>query len=543
MVLVVRRLITCLQNYDTMADLTNEIEKLPSDLEKLYEHMLGSQSVEHRVLGSKYLQLVLCSMDLGIDLHLLQLSFAERDAYKMALEAPIGDLTPEAADWRCKSTEGRLRSRCCGLIEAMPIKRVQSDGALNKFDKKVQFFHRTVAEFLQLVNIWRDVRSLTAESQFDAREALVSSTLAEFKAIRFKDFPMATFVDNSLTQRLFRMLAYVPELEESFRDQVFYKLYLPEFKRVQYYWHDSSLFTSYDEEFKAVEDSIHRSRSQLKLGNANSFALSCLVRTPINELGKRLRQLRGLSITITPAHMVAHFVDETDERIRLSMAKSLLLGGKSSYTLSASDDYGAQTVFGNVWATRWQHISGSPDSLENLNVWSYLLYYISAVVRLPESREAHAALSSAGMMVSLLEAILTIMREDGQFAQAAHPINYITLKKADKNHDPVEIISDITLIAELLWQIWSKVTSPLPLCTPTRLSQVGLSCDIEDLISRQGEHYTMFYSTLEGLVMNNRRSGSIEQTSAVVDQTKMRKKNPFSKKLLGFLMKGPLCQR
>jgi hypothetical protein len=59
--------------------------------------------------------------------------------------------------------------------------------------------------------------------------------------------------------------------------------------------------------------------------------------------------------------------------------------------------------------------------------------YIFAVVRLPGSREAHAAMSSVGMMVSLLEAILIIMREDGHVAQAAHPDIYIAAKKSDKN--------------------------------------------------------------------------------------------------------------
>jgi len=39
-----------------------------------------------------------------------------------------------------------------------------------------------------------------------------------------------------------------------------------------------------------------------------------------------------------------------------------------------------------------------PDSLACLNIWSYLLYYIFAVARLPGSREAHAAMSSVGMM-------------------------------------------------------------------------------------------------------------------------------------------------
>jgi hypothetical protein len=314
---------------------------------------------------------------------------------------------------------------------------------------------------------------------------------------------------------------------------VFYKLYLPEFKRViQYYWHDSSLFASYDEEFKAVEASVHRSKSQLKLSNAQTFALSCLIRTPIGELGGRFRVFGRLPIKITPAHMVAHFVDETNERIRLSMNKYLLLGEKSSYCPLVVDDYYVKEGFGNIWTTRWQHISGDPDSLDSLNIWSYLLYYIFAVVRLPGSREARAALSSVGMMVSLLEAILIIMREDGHFAQAAHPDIYIAVKKSDKNWNPVELVSDITLIAELLWQFWSKATSPLPPCTLATLSKIiELSCDIEDLISRQGEHYNVFWSTLKGLVLDNRRC--TEQT-LVAGPPRLKEKKSFSRKLISF---------
>jgi hypothetical protein len=185
-----------------------------------------------------------------------------------------------------------------------------------------------------------------------------------------------------------------------------------------------------------------------------------------------------------------------------------------------------------MWKTRWQHISGNVDSLDRLNIWSYMLYYIFAVVRLPGSREAHAAMSSVGMMVSLLEAILIIMREDGHFAQAAHPDINIAAKKSDKNWSPVERVSDITLIAELLWQFWSKARSPLPLCTPATLSKIiELSCDIEDLISRQSEHYNVFWSTLKGLGLNNRR---FMEQALVADPPRMKEKKNFSKKLISF---------
>jgi len=104
----------------------------------------------------------------------------------MALKAPIGDLTLETESWRCKFTEGRLRSRCCGLIEAMPVKRMESDGALTKFDKKVQFFHLTVAEFLQLCplpNSRVPIRCPGSLGQFDS---------CRIQGDPFKDIPMAT---------------------------------------------------------------------------------------------------------------------------------------------------------------------------------------------------------------------------------------------------------------------------------------------------------------------------------------------------------------
>ena len=88
-VLVVERLILCLQKYKTISQLEEEIQALPSDLEKLYDHMLKSQDKQQQSLGSKYFQLVLRSMKIKVDIHLLQLSFAEEEDYNKSLSYSI----------------------------------------------------------------------------------------------------------------------------------------------------------------------------------------------------------------------------------------------------------------------------------------------------------------------------------------------------------------------------------------------------------------------------------------------------------------------
>lgn len=62
-VLAVRSLLNGLQDYDTTVDLLQKLEDLPPDLERLYDHMLGSMTAQHRRQGSKLLQLVLRSTE------------------------------------------------------------------------------------------------------------------------------------------------------------------------------------------------------------------------------------------------------------------------------------------------------------------------------------------------------------------------------------------------------------------------------------------------------------------------------------------------
>lgn len=142
-VLVVRTLLNGLIDYDTTEDLLQKLDELPPDLEQLYDHMLGSMSSQNRRQGSKMLQLVLRSTETheNYPMTLLQLSFAEDEDYKKPFESNISPLSIQEEDWRRESTEGRMRSRCCGLIE------VQNDPISS--GNCVGFLHRTVVEFLQ----------------------------------------------------------------------------------------------------------------------------------------------------------------------------------------------------------------------------------------------------------------------------------------------------------------------------------------------------------------------------------------------------------
>lgn len=481
-VLVVQRLIVGLQNYETIAELEKEIERLPSDLEKLYEHMLGSQSEQHRLLGSKYLQLVLRSMEMSIDLHLFQLSFAEQDNYAKPLRDHIQKLTADAEKWVCKATEGRLRSRCCGLIETQDAHAGQ---ILTKSDKKVAFFHRTVVEFLQLDNIWSKLESLTLKSGFNAERALVSSALAEVKMAPLPDCLSSPSLHEPLLQcRLFRILGYESNVEHRVRE-AFHDLYLPEFKRVvQFYWHDPSLFASPDEEFEAVNASISRARTQMNLKYPETFILSCLIRTPTDII------FEGYSVT--PAHMVMHFVDETDPRICRSIARHILLRARPSFSPEASANFDG--AFLDIWSAKWRDISASPDRLRSITLWQYLLYYIFAVVDRPQRREACAVMSSPGKMISLLDAILVMVQADGDLARPNIGIAVM------RSNNPIAI-SDITLVAELLWKFWAKATSSPTTCNSETLADIASrSCTIEDLISRQMTQSTSFRLTLQELV-------------------------------------------
>src|SRR2546421_2850763 len=103
----------------------------------------------------------------------LQSSYGVEDSPDETYSAPIEPISPEEEAIRCKATEGRMRSRCCGLVEC------QESRALGIMH--VGFLHRTVADFLKAPSVWTEVTALTADTPPDLDKLLRSSCLMEMK--------------------------------------------------------------------------------------------------------------------------------------------------------------------------------------------------------------------------------------------------------------------------------------------------------------------------------------------------------------------------
>jgi hypothetical protein len=181
--LVVKSLLQGLQNFDHIADLQRRVDMLPADLENLYRQMFQSMSPIYKEQASQLLQLVLRSADVQTQgqLSLLQLSYAEEEDLQRAVRAPLRVLSSAEKDLRCEAVEGRLRSRCCGLVEVQ--ERTQQERFLSSTPTYVWFLHKTVGDFLRTESVWREIVSFTAKMSFDVDTMLLSSCLHEAKVL------------------------------------------------------------------------------------------------------------------------------------------------------------------------------------------------------------------------------------------------------------------------------------------------------------------------------------------------------------------------
>lgn len=180
-VLAVASLLEGLRNYDRLMDFERRLEILPPDLENLYSHMLNKMQPLYLRQASQLLQIVLQHTEFEADepFSALQLSFADEENPERALSQEIGELPMALRLSKCRAMEGRLRSRCCGLLE------IWQDWRLGERDRilksRVIFLHRTVVEFLQNPNVISDLLLHTTAIGFDPNIALAKGFLIDVK--------------------------------------------------------------------------------------------------------------------------------------------------------------------------------------------------------------------------------------------------------------------------------------------------------------------------------------------------------------------------
>ncbi|KAK0613207.1 hypothetical protein B0T14DRAFT_275323 [Immersiella caudata] len=319
--LVVRRIISCLQNHDTTDEIDREIERLPSDFERLYEHLLSLVPEQHRPLGSKFLQMVVLAVERKCDLNALQLWFVERTAQTKDTETPTQRATMQQVEWRCRDLEGILNSRCFGLLEVWTKDCYTADRG------HIRFLHRTVYEFLTLGPVWKRLTNLTAHMEFDPRMAILDSLLVELKFIqpRHLDDQVPGNRIDALGFRIHKAINYRKLFSNLSDGKVSYEAKLLEFQcTLQTHWSaGASLpFASSAEENDAITRTTRRATELKRLTASDTFLLWCLLRNPKANLYTRLEEDR-LCDMVSGDLLLDVFLGEPDRRVQKAILRAL----------------------------------------------------------------------------------------------------------------------------------------------------------------------------------------------------------------------------
>jgi hypothetical protein len=186
--LVVRLLVDGLESGDDMKDLKRKLRLLPADLRELYRRMMSQMKPEYQAQAAKIFQLLHTWNSIVPDqpLKTLALSFAFEPSQE-ALNREVAPLEMETLEWMLQSTEAKIRSRCCGLLEIHKKPRGVHDPAsyterIN--ESVVSYLHRTVAEFLQFDEVWEEVCSMTDKSAFNSHSSLTYASVSMMKIER-----------------------------------------------------------------------------------------------------------------------------------------------------------------------------------------------------------------------------------------------------------------------------------------------------------------------------------------------------------------------
>lgn len=198
--IVVDHLLEGLEDHDTLTELSKTVDSLPRELggrKGLYMRMLQDMKPDYRTQAAKLFRMVQMT---ETPLSPLSLSFAEAEDAAAVASTPIQQLTRSEAQFKSKWMEGRLKSRCAGLLESqtlppsrgktmtqMPSLRVnRTDARSEHFVEPqaiVQFLHQTAKEFLDQDFVWDLVFNHPETVNFNGNMALLRIHIMKLKKI------------------------------------------------------------------------------------------------------------------------------------------------------------------------------------------------------------------------------------------------------------------------------------------------------------------------------------------------------------------------
>lgn len=203
--LVVQSLLAGLLNSDRVSDLQRRLDSLPPDLENLYEKILKSLDPFYFQHAAQYFQIIRRSAEPP---SLLSLSFAD-DEPGYVQRINIHPLNSHDKMLRAHMMRRRINSRCKGLLEvasddSSPRSRAFSSNSFLPFtprieadwsaSRTVQYLHRTVKDYVESSNVWKDIVAAT-QDDYSPSLALCMSSLAQLKTISPEVLSKKVFCD------------------------------------------------------------------------------------------------------------------------------------------------------------------------------------------------------------------------------------------------------------------------------------------------------------------------------------------------------------
>lgn len=169
-ILACRSLLAGFVAFDTISELASYVDELPPELEGMFRHML--EKVEGRYFEQAAKMLRICyrrqaiNQSSGSHEAIYAITWAVLDHAAMDFEKVSFQLSQRPnGQFLRQHVEGRLRSRCGGLLETRP-----SHAALSNVT--VEFMHRSVFEFLDSPGIWDASYLRIHDKRFNANAAL-----------------------------------------------------------------------------------------------------------------------------------------------------------------------------------------------------------------------------------------------------------------------------------------------------------------------------------------------------------------------------------
>lgn len=180
--LVIELLLSGLGNGNGIDDLQSRLRALPTDLEKLYHHLLMNK-IDPVFMDDAAKMFKIIRETKDSELSTLAFALTDETYCERAITSPLRPWNEGEISSVCQKMEDRMKARCAGLIEISGTVTEELYESTSRANGKVKYLHRTVRDYLEKPEIYSLITSHIKRLQFDANINLLQSSLLQLKII------------------------------------------------------------------------------------------------------------------------------------------------------------------------------------------------------------------------------------------------------------------------------------------------------------------------------------------------------------------------